>query len=204
MLNTIPLSLRLSRINCDILAQDQYIKGTVRPDWICMRVVSLESPLKGHEPLYVLNFLFLILNIWKDFKVLSRFMQKWIQPPACSDHGLHRILSSYWLAHFYLMKKSATRPIQWYYSHADQIWPDGTFKPSLSQLMDRILEKTIFSKYKGVIYDSKKNWGPRFKLFLFPVVLRLRGIILSPPMMGQSKIVSYKNFILSIASNETV
>jgi hypothetical protein len=28
-------------------------------------------------------------------------------PPACSNHGLYRILSSYWLAHFYLMKKSA-------------------------------------------------------------------------------------------------
>ncbi len=30
-------------------------------------------------------------------------MQKWLQPPACSDHGLHRmirILSSYWLATF--------------------------------------------------------------------------------------------------------
>ncbi len=80
-------------------------KGTVRPDGIYMRVVSLESPLKGHQPLYVLNILFLILNIWKDFKVLSRFMQKWLQPPACSDHGLHRILSCYWLAH--LMKKSA-------------------------------------------------------------------------------------------------
>ncbi len=34
-------------------------------------------------------------------------MQKWIQPPACLDHGLHRILSFYWLAHYYLMKKSA-------------------------------------------------------------------------------------------------
>ena len=65
------------------------IKGTVRPDWICIRVVSLESPLKGHQPLYVFNFLFLI------------------QPPACSVHGVHRILSSYWLAHFRLMKKSA-------------------------------------------------------------------------------------------------
>jgi hypothetical protein len=31
-------------------------KGTVRPDWICMIVVSLESPLKGHQPLYVFNF----------------------------------------------------------------------------------------------------------------------------------------------------
>ncbi len=56
-----------------------------------MRVVSLESPLKGHQPLYVLNFLCLILNFW----VLSRFMQKCLQPSACSDHGLYRILSSY-------------------------------------------------------------------------------------------------------------
>jgi hypothetical protein len=39
------------------------LKDTVRSDWICMRVVSLESPLKGHQPLYVFNFLFLILNI---------------------------------------------------------------------------------------------------------------------------------------------
>jgi hypothetical protein len=37
---------------------------------------------------------------------MSRFMQKWIQPPACLDHGLHGILSSYWLAHFYLMKRT--------------------------------------------------------------------------------------------------
>ncbi len=35
-----------------------------------------------------------LLKIWKDFKVLSRFMQKWIQPPACSNHSLHRILSA--------------------------------------------------------------------------------------------------------------
>jgi hypothetical protein len=39
-----------------------HLKGTVRPDWICLRVVSLKSPLKGHQPLYVFNFLFLILN----------------------------------------------------------------------------------------------------------------------------------------------
>jgi hypothetical protein len=32
-------------------------------------------------------------------------MQKLLQPPAC--HGLHRVLSSYWLAEFHLMKKSA-------------------------------------------------------------------------------------------------
>ena len=33
-------------------------------------------------------------------------MQNSTQSPACSVHGLHRILTSYWLAHFYLMKKS--------------------------------------------------------------------------------------------------
>ncbi len=33
------------------------------------------------------------------------------------------------------------------------------------------------------------------KQILFPVVLRLRGIILPPPVMAQSKIVFYKTFI---------
>jgi hypothetical protein len=32
-------------------------------------------------------------------------MQKGIQPPACSNPDLHKILSPYWLKHFYLMKK---------------------------------------------------------------------------------------------------
>jgi hypothetical protein len=39
------------------------VKGTVQPDWICMRVVPLESPLKGHQPLYVFDFLISVLNI---------------------------------------------------------------------------------------------------------------------------------------------
>jgi hypothetical protein len=38
-------------------------KGIVWPDWICMRVVPLESPLKGHQPLYVFDFLISVLNI---------------------------------------------------------------------------------------------------------------------------------------------
>ncbi len=82
-------------------------KGTLRPDWICMRVVPLDRPWNEHQPLHVFDFLISLLTIWKDLKILSRFIQKWIQPPACSDYGLYRILSSYWLAHFYLVKKSA-------------------------------------------------------------------------------------------------
>ncbi len=151
-----------------------------------MRVVSLESPWKGHQPLYVFNFNFWSWIFYKSSKFwaapcknesnllqwrrwcqgwlegerkeilklqvfylnpdghsfsihqtcslnynplyskknLKMFLpkllmmfgllwynnerkkEKWIQPPACSVHGLHRILSSYWLVHCYLMKKS--------------------------------------------------------------------------------------------------
>jgi hypothetical protein len=39
------------------------LKGTVRPDWISKGLLPLDSPFKGHQPLYVFNFLFLILNI---------------------------------------------------------------------------------------------------------------------------------------------
>jgi hypothetical protein len=31
----------------------------------------------------------MILNTLLKFEVLSHFMQKWIQPPTCLDHGLH-------------------------------------------------------------------------------------------------------------------
>ncbi len=48
--------------------REKSLKGTVRPDWICMRVVSLKSPLKGHQPLYVLNFLFFYLEFLKQLQ----------------------------------------------------------------------------------------------------------------------------------------
>ncbi len=85
------------------------------------------EPFKRTSTTICLNFLFLILNNWKDFKVLSHFMQKWIQPPAFSDHGLHRILSSYWLAHFYLMKKSTKGLL--YFGLDCEMMKFFTFKP---------------------------------------------------------------------------
>ncbi len=187
-------------------------EGTVRLDWIYMRVVPLDEPWKGWQQLWVFDFLMSLLNIWKDFRVLSLFMQKWMQPLL---YGLYRILFSYWLAHFlwknplkccfilvwiagrwnslltscnlknnwclsrifghgsaekigvwahanrYPNKQEVgfifawscselwtlnkysrskiksqkliaadvlSRPIQWYHSQADPIWPDGTFK----------------------------------------------------------------------------
>ncbi len=67
----------------------QYFKGILRPDWICMRVVSLESPLKGHQPLYVLNFLFWSWIFDRSSKFWAAPCKKASNPPACSVHGLH-------------------------------------------------------------------------------------------------------------------
>jgi hypothetical protein len=63
--------------------------------------------------------------------------------------------------------------------------------------MDRILEKLILGNIKGS-YMIFKKIGLGLKQFLFPVVLRLSGIIQPPHIMGQSKIVSYKTFIFKI------
>jgi hypothetical protein len=78
--------------------------GQTGSAWEWCHWIGLEKDIKHYR---FLNFLISVLNVWKDLKVLSRFIQKWIQPPACWDHGLYRILSSYWLAQFYLLKKSA-------------------------------------------------------------------------------------------------
>ncbi len=49
-----------------------------------------------------LCFWFLIFDLEYLIRVQSSepLHAKKIQPPACSVHGLHRILSSYWLAHW--------------------------------------------------------------------------------------------------------
>ncbi len=52
-------------------------------------------------------FFYFDLEYLKDFKVLSRFIQKCLQPPASSAHCFYKIYFFYWRAHFYLMKKSA-------------------------------------------------------------------------------------------------
>ncbi len=44
------------------------LKGTVPPDWIGMRVISLASRLKGHQPLHVFNSFVLSLIFYKSSK----------------------------------------------------------------------------------------------------------------------------------------
>ena len=58
-------------------------------------------------------------------------MQNSTQSPACSVHGLHRILTSYWLAHFYLMKKPAK--VQLYFSSGCGMLEFFTYKPQYKE-----------------------------------------------------------------------
>ncbi len=65
----------------------------VHLDWLKI-LFSETTTFALTASIQVFYFLFSVLAIWKDFKVLSSFIQQWIWPPAC------------WLAHFYLLKKS--------------------------------------------------------------------------------------------------
>jgi hypothetical protein len=44
-----------------------------------------------------------------------------------------------------------SRPIQWYHSHADSIWPDGTFKMIKSMLS--VILQQLFNLNMRVKYD---------------------------------------------------
>ncbi len=71
--------------------------GQIRSSWAWYHWIGLTS----------IGFWFFILNFWKEYKVLSLWLQKCLQSPYSLAGGLYRILSSYSLAHYYLMKKSA-------------------------------------------------------------------------------------------------
>ncbi len=76
-----------------------------------MRVVPLVGLEKDINRYRFFIFFISVLNIWKVFKVLSRFKQKWIKPASCS--GLYRILSSHWLAHFFYEKNRQRIKLFW-------------------------------------------------------------------------------------------
>ncbi len=67
----------------------------VQSGQICMRVVPSDRKINCVIDFYFHSWIYLV------HKVLSRFMQKIkIQPPACSDHGLHVLKPSFWQGHF--------------------------------------------------------------------------------------------------------
>ncbi len=49
---------------------------------------------------------------------------------------------------------SFSRPIQWYYSHADLIWPDGTFKNEGLTWVPAHEESTILCRVLGTAVAS--------------------------------------------------
>jgi hypothetical protein len=59
--------------------------------------------------------------------------------------------------------------------------------------MDQILEKLVLPYIKGSKMKKKKKFLSNSKFLFVPVVLRLRGKIVPPPIMAQSaKIFSQK------------
>ena len=70
------LTIKMLIIMACSLKFHSHLKGTIRPGWISLRMVSLDRPQKGHPPLYVFDFLILILNNWEEFKILSCFLKK--------------------------------------------------------------------------------------------------------------------------------
>ncbi len=85
--------------------------GQIWSAWDWYHWIGLEKEINRYR---FWIFFISVLKIWKDFKVLSSFIQNWIQSPACSDHGLYRILSSYWMAHFIWWKNLPKNWLFWF------------------------------------------------------------------------------------------
>jgi hypothetical protein len=71
-----------------------------------------------------------------------------MNPTFWSDHGLYRILSSYWLAHFYLMIKSAKG------LHCILDWIAGCWN---SSLMSRNPEQMYLAAQNFELFSNIKN-----------------------------------------------
>ncbi len=80
-----------------------YFKAPVRPEWSTWEWyhwIGLEKDINRYR------FLIFWFHSW-IFEKTSKFWAASCKNESnflCSDHGLHRNLSSYWLAHFYLTK----------------------------------------------------------------------------------------------------
>ncbi len=83
------------------------IKGYVWPDWFCIRVVPLDMPWKEHQPLYVFFIFYFPFEYLKRLQSSEPLHTKLNPTSSLLGWRLDRILSSYWLGHVYLMKKSA-------------------------------------------------------------------------------------------------
>ncbi len=96
-----------------------------------MRVVSLLSPLKGHQPQYVFNFLY----FWSwIFDKSSKF---WAASSKNKSTLVRFNPAFYWLAHFHLMKKFAK--VQLYFGLGCRMVEFFTCKPQPKEQLMSLL-----------------------------------------------------------------
>ncbi len=76
----------------------------------------------------------------------------------------------------------------------DNFAQDWQIKPSLLLLADQILEKLLLANIKRVLYGfQNKFFFAQLEIFLFLLVLGLRGTIITSPIMVQSKMFFLQN-----------
>jgi hypothetical protein len=108
--------------------------------------------------------MFLIFNFWSwIFEKTSKFWaapcKKASNPPACSDHGLHRILSSYWLAHFHLMEYGLAKKIAaWAHANRDPNKQEDFMSFCMEWL--RTLNSYQIFKIKNKKLKTYSGWCP--------------------------------------------
>ncbi len=59
-----------------------FFKGTVRPDWISLSIIG-KALKKTSTGIVFFDFFIFNLEFFKNFKILSRFIQKASNPPTC-------------------------------------------------------------------------------------------------------------------------
>ncbi len=76
---------------------------------------------------------------------------------------------------------SFSRPIQWYHSHADPIWPDGTFKPERKE-MKTCSTVSLHSARSMLTMRSYISFFPFTPFFPFPF-----AFFILPPLRRVAK-----------------
>ncbi len=98
---------------------------------------------------------------------------------TCSDHGLDRILSSYWLAHFYLMKKSTNVLIYFgldcrmlkFFTHEPQSKEQFMFLPHFWSMLR---QKRSWSEHMQIVIQTIRRLDS-FRTFNFYQIFKIKN-----------------------------
>ncbi len=101
-------------------------------------------------------------------------MQKWNEPPACSNHGLHRFLSSYWLAHLLFDEKTAKLLLISVWSAECLNSLLMSRNPKKNRCLSRIFGAWFGGKYRGL--STCKPWSKQAGGWIHFCIKRLRTL----------------------------